>query len=104
MSRPFSYNDENFTVIGNMLFCHIKLSKELQTGDYIVEVPPAIYNRLSYTTNSMMRERHALNTFASYSISIGIVSNDGKYYMVANATLNGKLYNYLTGYYYLKDI
>ena len=25
MSRPFSYNDENFTVIGNMLFCHFKL-------------------------------------------------------------------------------
>ena len=22
MSRPFSYNDENFTVIGNMLFLH----------------------------------------------------------------------------------
>lgn len=23
MSRPFSYNDESFTVIGNMLFIHI---------------------------------------------------------------------------------
>nr|DAO67560.1 MAG TPA: hypothetical protein [Caudoviricetes sp.] len=22
MSRPFSYNDENLTVIGNMLFIH----------------------------------------------------------------------------------
>lgn len=27
MSRPFSYNDENFTVIGNMLFGHIKIPK-----------------------------------------------------------------------------
>lgn len=23
MSKPFSYNDENFTVIGNVLFGHI---------------------------------------------------------------------------------
>lgn len=104
MSRPFSYNDDNFTVIGNILFCHIKLSTELQAGDYIVEVPSAIYNRLSYTTNSMMRQRYGLNIFAGYSIPVGIVSNDGKYYMVANAVLNGKLYDYLTGCYYLKDI
>ncbi len=25
MSRPFSYNDENFTVIGNMLIIHCKI-------------------------------------------------------------------------------
>lgn len=85
-------------------FCHIKLSKELKSGEYIVEVPVAIYNRLAYTTNSMTRERYGLNIFASYNISIGIVSNDGKYYMVSNEVLNGKLYNYLTGQYYLKDI
>lgn len=104
MSRPFSYNDDNFTVIGNILFCHIKLSTEVPAGDYIVEVPSAIYNRLAYTTNSMTRERYALNAFASYVISVGIVSDDGKYYMVANGVLNGKLYKYLTGWYYLKDI
>lgn len=23
MSRPFSYNDENFTIIGNVLFFHV---------------------------------------------------------------------------------
>ena len=85
-------------------FCHIKLSKEVKTGDYIVEVPSAIYNRLAYTTNSMMREQYGLNIFAGYTISVGIVSNDGKYYLVANGDLNGKLYNYLTGCYYLKDI
>lgn len=25
MSRPFSYNDENFTVIGNILFAHVDI-------------------------------------------------------------------------------
>lgn len=29
MSRPFSYNDENFTVIGNLLFCHIRITKDI---------------------------------------------------------------------------
>lgn len=104
MSRPFSYNDDNFTVIGNMLFCHIMLSKEVPTGGHIVEVPPAIYNRLSYTTANMFRERSALGVFASYAISVGIVKDDGKYYIVANGVVNGKLYQYLTGFYYLKDI
>lgn len=104
MSRPFSYNDDNFTVIGNILFCHIKLSTEVKTGEHIVEVPSAIYDRLAYTTNSMTRERDVLNAFASYAFSVGIVRQDGKYYMVSNADLNGKLYKYLAGYYYLKDI
>ena len=104
MSRPFSYNDDNFTVIGNMLFCHIMLSKSVPTGEHIVEVPPAIYNRLSYTTNSMFRERYELGVFASYAISVGIVNDGGKYYIVANGLVNGKLYKYLTGFYLLKDI
>lgn len=29
MSRPFSYNDENFTVIGNMLFIHIIITEAI---------------------------------------------------------------------------
>lgn len=46
MSRPFSYNDENFTVIGNLLFCHIKITKDYKAHEPIVELPPAIYDRL----------------------------------------------------------
>lgn len=40
MSRPFSYNDENFTVIGNVLFIHIRVNKEISINDNIVEIPP----------------------------------------------------------------
>lgn len=42
MSRPFSYNDENFTVIGNLLFVHILDSKAHKAGEPIIEIPPAI--------------------------------------------------------------
>ena len=51
MSRPFSYNDENFTVIGNMLFIHIKITEDVEPKGNIVEIPKAIYDRLLYYSN-----------------------------------------------------
>ena len=39
MSRPFSYNDENFTVIGNILFCHIMVTKHLENDNLLIEIP-----------------------------------------------------------------
>ena len=46
MSRPFSYNDENFTVIGNMLFIHIIVTEEFKAGSVIAVIPPEINKRL----------------------------------------------------------
>lgn len=54
MSRPFSYNDKNFTVIGNVLFCHIIVKKPLDTERYIVEIPPEIYKRLLHKSSIFM--------------------------------------------------
>lgn len=51
MSRPFSYNDENFTVIGNVLFVHIIDNKARKKYEPVVEVPPAIFERLKTYTN-----------------------------------------------------
>ncbi len=33
MSRPFTYNDENFTVIGNILFLHVMISDNAYKGE-----------------------------------------------------------------------
>lgn len=46
MSRPFSYNDENFTVIGNMLIIHCKIPDELKLNSLITVVPPEILSRM----------------------------------------------------------
>lgn len=46
MSRPFSYNDEYFTVIGNLLFVHIRDSKAHKAGEPTIEIPPAIFSRM----------------------------------------------------------
>lgn len=48
MSRPFSYNDENFTVIGSLLIIHIAFSGRLVRNGFICVVPPEINKRIKY--------------------------------------------------------
>lgn len=52
MSRPFSYNDENFTVIGNILFVHFKDQEQRGANDPVIEVPYEIFRRLVSLNNS----------------------------------------------------
>lgn len=40
----FSYSDKNFTVIGNLCFVHISVTK---TGHSYLSIPPAIVERMS---------------------------------------------------------
>lgn len=40
MSRPFSYSDENFTVINNVLILHAKIIKDVSVDEIFVEIPP----------------------------------------------------------------
>jgi hypothetical protein len=52
MSRPFSYNDENFTVIGNILFVHFRFNKAIVANTPItIRVPDAIRKRMVSTGN-----------------------------------------------------
>lgn len=48
MSRPFSYNDENFTVIGNLLIIHVAFSGDIKESTAICSVPPEIIKRNKY--------------------------------------------------------
>ena len=51
MSRPFTYNDENFTVIGNILFIHAKLANSPAGSsnwrEQPIKIPPGITERLT---------------------------------------------------------
>ena len=48
MSRPFSYNDKNFTVIGNILFIHINIGGNgYESGQTLFNIPQAIFIRMS---------------------------------------------------------
>ena len=54
MSRPFSYNDENFTVIGNMLFIHYHYNSNLFYGLEFLIIPPEIKKRLYHKENYLL--------------------------------------------------
>lgn len=66
MSRPFSYNDENFTVIGNMLFIHIFVTEKIEEGSVVAVIPPEINKRLSSDSIECLYEgtNKKLNTFS----------------------------------------
>lgn len=103
MSRPFSYNDDNFTVTGNILFCHIAISKDIPSGDNIVEIPPAIVDRLMYNSSLFTRVT-TRNNLTAANIIVSVKNNNGIYYLYSSLNITASNTNYIVGYYLLKDI
>lgn len=114
MSRPFSYNDENFTVIGNVLFVHIIDNKARKANEPVVEIPPAIFERLkthtnlcliSYNNFSNLESRGASSDDSSFTSLFTIKNFENKHYLVfqigAPASDVDRLY---WSIYFLKDI
>lgn len=104
MSRPFSYNDENFTVINNLLFCHILINEDVSSGRNIIEVPSAIANRLLYKSSIMIRASKDFNSLTAANINVGIRNVGGTYYLYGNENIVASKINYIYGFYLLKDI
>lgn len=105
MSRPFSYSDENFTVIGNVLFCHIKIKEAIPENEPIVEIPPEIYDHMLITTQKFIKAGTGIGYLSTGSaIDVGVKRlEDGKYYLFAQVNIY-ETGNFLVGYYILKDI
>lgn len=104
MIRPFSYNDENFTVIGNMLFVHIKITKDTAAGGNVIEIPAEIVNRLAYHSNVFYTVWSGLGSANTHTLSCGIRESGGSYYIVAGDAIDHTESNYLISNYWLKDI
>lgn len=104
MSRPFSYNDENFTVIGNMLFVHIKITKDTAAGGNVIEIPAGIVNRLAYHSNVFYTVWSGLGSATTNTLSCGIRELSGGYYLVAGNAIDHTACHYLISNYWLKDI
>ena len=104
MSRPFSYNDENFTVIGNILFCHIMVTKVVEAQHDIIEIPPEIYKRMLNKSNYLVCLSPIDNNSSNITINTGVAKEyDGNYYIYARDNVLN-IGEYLIGYYILKDI
>lgn len=91
MSRPFSYNDENFTVIGNVLFIHVLVNK-VEPLQPIVEIPYEIGRRLLYKT--AMGFLQIVDSYGGLGYSfVGTVIYDGdKYYLSTRSAISQKYY------------
>lgn len=103
MSRPFSYNDENFTVIGNMLFVHIRDTKEHKSGEPIIEIPPAIFSRMVTYSNVAVESMKGF--FRGGFLALEVVKVDNKYYFAFNSNVTAATaVRYYFCIYLLKDI
>lgn len=104
MSRPFTYNDENFTVMGNILFVHYQLSASSTTSASTwreeKQVPQGIVDRLK---NDHEHGSISLDPFLNDS-SIACLTR------IKNGIFGVYTYNKVTkgsvasAIYYLKDI
>lgn len=102
MSRPFSYNDENFTVIGNILFVHVDIGGDPHSvGETLCSIPQAIFTRM--TTYNQQAYLSNKNTGGTGS-SIGITCKDGNIITWSSIRAEFTLPRLLLTWYYLKDI
>ena len=106
MSRPFSYNDENFTVIGNVLFVHIIDNKARRALEPIVEIPPAIFERLKTYVNLFLT---SYSDYSEQGAVLGSVFNiknfeDKHYFVNVNDTPASNNVRLYWSIYFLKDI
>lgn len=103
MSRPFSYNDENFTVIGNALFLHIKFEKSSPIKGKIAEIPTEIADRLLFYSNTAATCYKALRT-ESGNITLTVTYENNRYYIANNQPLDPAIGRILYSIYFLKDV
>lgn len=90
MSRPFSYNDENFTVIGNILFVHFNDTVQREKNEPVLDVPPAILKRMVSFTNFVVASLDS-NSSASEYRSIRIDSSGHLSFVAQRSATDSKI-------------
>ena len=100
MSRPFTYNDENFTVIGNVLFIHVFLNNA-KANEPIVEIPNEIGKRCIQKSALGFLQPSVYNS-NGYMFNGIIIHKDNKYYLASSTDINTRYY--ATAFLFLKDI
>lgn len=103
MSRPFSYNDENFTVIGNVLYVHFKYEHAAEAGTRLIEIPPAICDRLLFFSNVFSAVYNVFDTNAG-TVILTVTKYNNKCYFTNKVDLVLGVGRYIFGIFMLKDI
>lgn len=102
MSRPFSYNDENFTIIGNILFVHVDIGgDEYAVGQTLCTIPQAIFTRMiSYNQQASISSKY---DSSSYSIGVNC-TEDGNLTTLFKIRSVTYSHRFVLTWYCLKDI
>lgn len=103
MSRPFSYNDENFTIIGNVLFVHFKHEEAAEAGTILIEVPQAICDRLLFFS-SFGATVFAKKDSNAGQVVLSVIDHNNKCYLTNKNTIGAGADKYIFGTFMLKDI
>ena len=103
MSRPFSYNDENFTVIGNILFVHFPFSSAASIGTRLIEIPSAICNRL-LTFSNVAAVSYGYKESNSGIVILSCSEYNGGCYLINKANMSASPNRFFYTWYVLKDI
>lgn len=103
MSRPFSYNDENFTVIGNVLFVHFKYEQAAEPGTILIEIPPAICDRLLFFSSFCMTVFGRKDT-NSGQVVLTVIDRNNKCYLTNKNPIGAGADKYIFGTFMLKDV
>lgn len=99
MSRPFSYHDEHFDVIGNVLFVHYESVDALYPGVGFLEIPPEIEKRLFTPENCFVVSTRTNNM---YTVPITVYDHSFIVRIDVPSTTDAKRLFY--AWYPLKDI
>ena len=103
MSRPFSYNDESFTVIGNILFVHVDIGGDAYTvGQTLCTIPQAIFTRMTtYNQQASVSNKY----IGGSGISINVTCTKDSNLITRTAiTKTSTLPRFILTWYCLKDI
>ena len=105
MSRPFSYNDESFTVIGNILFVHFKDQKKRTANEAVLEVPYEIFRRLvSLNNTAVVSVNYSYYTSTVVPIAVQMVNNKPFITFSTERPEEASYSRYYYCFYLLKDI
>ena len=103
MSRPFSYNDENFTVIGNLLFIHFRDDNQHSINEPVLLIPPSIYERM--VTNSFVFSAQLVGDMQSTgTVAATTVKVNGKHFFAFLDNRGPSSPRYYIGFSQMKDI
>lgn len=84
-----------------MLFCHIK---EVLQKEPIIEIPPEIYARMLFHTQSFNQVFANNGSDLFHGLYIYVITRDGKKYFSSASDDLTRLGSYIVGFYILKDI